>query len=292
MRAAADAFTRGDYQTAAREWLPHAAQGNPEALFQLGQLYRRGLGVKKDIARAEQYYLRAARRGHVLAQGNLGTMLYFKKPKPDPDGAIKWWTAAARNGDPRSQYMLGALYANGNHLPRDLVQAYAWLTLAAANGVVEAGTARTSLARTLDAKTRAAGLARARAIAPRVDFSGLPEPPPNPAAVSAPPSSQPGPTTPSHATPGAASRGAYEVQLGAVDSKQAARDLWARLADAQADILKSHVPIVEPVTRKDIGRTLYRLRIGSFAGHKDASDLCQALTARKVSCFVARRPHP
>ncbi len=302
MRAAADAFARGDYQTAAREWLPHAAQGNPEALFQLGQLYRRGLGVEQDVERAERYYRRAAQRGHVLAQGNLGTLLYFKTPEPDRAGAIKWWSSAARNGDPRSQYMLGALYANGDDMPRDFVEAYAWLSLAAANGLADAAKARASLAKTLDRKTRAAGLMRAREIAPEIDLSALPEPtaeavakapaasPRAPAA--APPAS---PTTPQGAEtspPPPVTEGRYMVQLGALESEPAAVDEWAQLTRTHGDLLGAYEPQIEPITRKDMGRTFFRLRVGPFASHDDASDLCRLLTARKAPCFVARRSRP
>lgn len=74
-QAGAEAYARGDYKTAIDEWLPYAANSDPRALFNLGQMYRLGLGADKDLVKAEQYYRRAAELGHVGAQANLGSML-------------------------------------------------------------------------------------------------------------------------------------------------------------------------------------------------------------------------
>lgn len=41
------AANRGDYATAMREWKPLAEEGNPNAQFNVGQLYAKGYGVKK-----------------------------------------------------------------------------------------------------------------------------------------------------------------------------------------------------------------------------------------------------
>jgi TPR repeat protein len=136
-QAGAAAFARGDYQAAIHEWLPYAAENDPRALFNLGQIYRLGLGVEKDLAKAEQYYRRAADLGHVGAQGNLGS-LYFEREPPEGAEAVRYWRLAARGGDPRSQYLLGIQYFNGDHVPRDYVVAHAWLGLAAAAGLPEA----------------------------------------------------------------------------------------------------------------------------------------------------------
>ena len=83
-KAGAEAYARGDYKTAVDEWLPSAANGDPRALFNLGQMYRLGLGADKDLVKAEQYYRRAAELGHVGAQANLGSMLYDRTPRQGP----------------------------------------------------------------------------------------------------------------------------------------------------------------------------------------------------------------
>lgn len=48
------------------------------------------------------------------------------------------WTAAGLEGDPRAQYDLGIMLANGVGVPRDVVSAYAWLMLAHKGGIKEA----------------------------------------------------------------------------------------------------------------------------------------------------------
>jgi len=45
--------------------------------------------------------------------------------------AIAYYTYAASQGYVPAQYILGILYANGNQVARDVVEAHAWLSLAA-----------------------------------------------------------------------------------------------------------------------------------------------------------------
>jgi TPR repeat protein len=40
-----DAYKRGDYATALKEWTPLAEQGDAEAQFNLGSMYEKGRGV-------------------------------------------------------------------------------------------------------------------------------------------------------------------------------------------------------------------------------------------------------
>ena len=55
-----DAYKRGDYATALREWRPLAEQGDAGAQFYLGTLYAFGRGVSQNYAAARQRYGRAA----------------------------------------------------------------------------------------------------------------------------------------------------------------------------------------------------------------------------------------
>ena len=139
-QAGAEAYARGDYKTAIDEWLPYAANSDPRALFNLGQMYRLGLGADKDLVKAEQYYRRAAELGHVGAQANLGSMHYDRTPRQGTE-AVALWRQAARGGDVKSQYLLGVQFFNGEFVTRDYVQAYAWLSLASRAGIREAAEA-------------------------------------------------------------------------------------------------------------------------------------------------------
>ena len=61
--AGGDAYTRGDYATAFREWRPLAEQGDSQSQYNLGWLYFYGRGVPKDYAQARQWYKKAAAQG-------------------------------------------------------------------------------------------------------------------------------------------------------------------------------------------------------------------------------------
>lgn len=140
-------YESGNFSGAIKDWLPLASENDPNALFNLGQVYRLGRGVAKDMPAARSYYERAARLGHVSAQGNLGTLYFFAEDSAlkDQEKAVSWWQEAATNGDARSQYMLGVLFFNGDVVDRDWTRAYAWMGLAASSGLPEASQAETSM---------------------------------------------------------------------------------------------------------------------------------------------------
>jgi hypothetical protein len=98
LRAAIAAYSRDDFATAARLFLPLAAKGNIQAQSYLGFMYSTGRGVPKNSE------------------------------------AAAWWTLrAAEQGDARSQYLLGLMYDKGQGVPQDYVEAYKWLNLSSAH---------------------------------------------------------------------------------------------------------------------------------------------------------------
>jgi outer membrane protein assembly factor BamB/TPR repeat protein len=56
----------------------------------------------------------------------------------DPGMAGKWWLRAARQGWPMAQNNLSVLFSSGRALPKDLVQAYYWASLADKGGIKRA----------------------------------------------------------------------------------------------------------------------------------------------------------
>jgi TPR repeat protein len=94
-----DAYQKGDYVGAAKEWRPLAEAGDPIAQFNLGLLYLDGHGVPQSSMEAANWFRRAAEQDYVQAQHNLG-----------------------------------AMYGSGQGVKRDLVQAYKWLNICAAKG--------------------------------------------------------------------------------------------------------------------------------------------------------------
>lgn len=159
VKAGVDAWSRGDYAQAVREWQAPADAGDPDALFNLAQAYRLGRGVPADESRAETYYVRAAERGHLQAADTYGLLLFQSGRR---ELALPYVQDAARRGDPRSQYLLGVAHFNGDYVPRDWVRAYALLTLANAAGLPQAVTALAQMDQSIPMTQRqeAAGLAQ------------------------------------------------------------------------------------------------------------------------------------
>jgi TPR repeat protein len=104
-QAGMDAYLRGDYAPALREWRPLVEQGDADAQYNLRVLYGRGHGVLQDYGRARH-----------------------------------WWEKTAAQGNANALYNLGMLYAKGYGVAQDLVQAHKWYSLAAANGYKDAVT--------------------------------------------------------------------------------------------------------------------------------------------------------
>lgn len=127
VKAGVDAWTRGDYATAVREWRDPAARGDADAQFNMAQAYRLGRGVEANQKQAEVLYAKAAAQGHIKAADNYGLLLFQDGRREE---AMPYVTAAADRGDPRAQYLLGIAHFNGDLVAKDWVRAYALLTLA------------------------------------------------------------------------------------------------------------------------------------------------------------------
>ena len=94
-----DAYDRGDYATALREFKPLAEKGDAYAQYNLGVMYDNGQGVPKDYKTA-----------------------------------VKWYTLAAEQGNADAQSNLGVMYYHGNGVPEDNVRAHMWFNLSASTG--------------------------------------------------------------------------------------------------------------------------------------------------------------
>ena len=102
-QAGMDAYNRGDFKTALREWQPLADQGDARAQFSFGLLYENGDGVPRDYAKARQWYEKAAAQGDAKAQLYLGLQSSFGQGVPmDLVEAYMWYSLAAGNGNPHA----------------------------------------------------------------------------------------------------------------------------------------------------------------------------------------------
>ena len=119
-----------------------AKEGNSVARSRLGLLAQRGssraqmsislaaMSENPDVAYA--WMRRAAEQNHSWAQAGLGVAYHsgMGGMKEDKEAAVAWTRKAAEQGVAMSQFLLGFMHYTGDGVPRDLVQAYAWLRAA------------------------------------------------------------------------------------------------------------------------------------------------------------------
>ena len=90
-----------------------AAGGDLFAQNNLGEMYERGRGVRKDDKLARQWYGRAAEAGFGAGQFNYARLLLAGTGGPvDREGALQWLQKAERNGVGQAKAALQQLSAN------------------------------------------------------------------------------------------------------------------------------------------------------------------------------------
>lgn len=99
-KAGENAYHRGDYTTALREWRPLANQGDAVAQYSLGLLYTNGQGVPQDYKTAVYWFRLSANQGNAMAQTKLGLM-YERGTGVTQDFVLahKWYILGAASGD-------------------------------------------------------------------------------------------------------------------------------------------------------------------------------------------------
>ena len=142
----ADMFTRGAgtarNEAAAFTWYRKAAlNGVPEAQHHLAVAYEHGRGAARDRDEARKWYQEAAQQGYDPARFNLALMLETGiGSSADVIAAAELYRVAAERGFAPAQNNYGLLLAEGRgSIAIDLVEAYAWLTIAVENGANPAG---------------------------------------------------------------------------------------------------------------------------------------------------------
>lgn len=315
VKAGVDAWSRGDYAVAVREWEAPAAAGDPDAMFNLGQAYRLGRGVPADPQRAEALYARAAAAGHLQAADTYGLMLFQSGRR---EAALPYIQDAAGRGDPRAAYLLGIAHFNGDIVPKDWVRAYALLTLANGQALPQAASAiaqmdehiplaqrqqgaglAIELQRQADA-TRGRQLAAAdlameekaadgAAVAEAGQATGTESPaeagasfarePSRPAQAAAESSSRPPQPEPAP-RPATASDGPWRVQLGAFSVRGNAERLWSKLSGRSELSGKTRLLVS--------AGGVTRLQAGGFSSRQSAESACRSLKRAGQECLVTR----
>lgn len=126
-----DAFDRGDYQTAVKEFKILVEQNDAGGQYALGIMYDLGEGVPQNSKEAVKYYRLAADQGHADAQNNLGVMYdQGEGVATDYKEAMKWYLLAAENGNSDAPNNIGVMHMIGLGVPRDFEKAHLWFTIA------------------------------------------------------------------------------------------------------------------------------------------------------------------
>jgi uncharacterized protein len=109
-----------------------AAQGNPAAMFRLGQIYEFGrYGVEKDLGKAMDWYIEAANTGDGDQQFTLGDIYTEGKIVPiDLAEAAKWYERSANGGFIFAFVTVGDIYAQGKGVSKNKETAIEWYSKA------------------------------------------------------------------------------------------------------------------------------------------------------------------
>ncbi len=106
------------------------------------------------------------------------------------------------------------------------------------------------------------------------------------AAAAPPPAAAPPVVSHSPVAPAqAVVAGAAQVQLGALDSEQAAMTEWQRLQHKMPDLLSTRQPAIARAEHD--GKTFYRLRTGGFATIATATAFCEQVRQKGTVCTLA-----
>lgn len=276
VRGGIEAWQRADYATAVANWRPLAEKGDPDAAFNLGQAYRLGRGVTLNLAAAQTWFERAAVKGHLDAQTTLGLMLF---ESGDRNAGARWLKVAAEHGEPRALLVYGTALFNGDAVKKDPLLGYAYISRAAAQGLVPAKATLEQLDQILPLEVRKRALRIAMTMA-------KPAPPPKSKAVAPGPRAGP---LPKQAAPGparavpvkpalapvavAATSGGWRIQLGAFSQRASAETLFRKLSGNLAGRQAYFVP----------AGGVTRLQVGPYATRAAAAQACASL--RGQACF-------
>jgi TPR repeat protein len=117
-----------------------AEKGNLRALLFLGDSYKEGKIVPKDIDTSNLYYMKAEEIGSVKAKFMLGKeAVEGNYSKQDIIKGLNRIYQSAKEGYPEAQYYLGIIYYQGQYVEKDISKAYIYFQAAYSRGYQEAG---------------------------------------------------------------------------------------------------------------------------------------------------------
>jgi hypothetical protein len=144
-----------------------AERGDAEAQFHYAYELLNPGGVSERFNDAGMQWLRkSAEQGYAVAQYSLAEAYlqgFKNKGEHAAVESARWFRMAAEQGHFYAQYRYSQACATGQGVPQDMIEAYAWASLAAASGVSDCVQAHDELARRLTPEQIAEGKRRAAA---------------------------------------------------------------------------------------------------------------------------------
>jgi TPR repeat protein len=120
----------------AMEWYNKAAEkGNAPSMNNIGYMYRYGLGVSQNYHSAMEWYNKAAEKGNASAMNNIGYM-YDEGLGVNQNyhSAMEWYRKAAEKGNATGMKNLGYMYKKGHGVSQNYNTAMEWYKKAAEKG--------------------------------------------------------------------------------------------------------------------------------------------------------------
>lgn len=150
----------GDWRGAVTEWSAPAQRGDADAMFNMGQAYLLGRGVRQDRAAAADMFRRAAAKDHLGATASLGILLWQEGKRTE---ALQHLRAAADRGELRAAYVLGVATFSGDSVPKNPALGFAYIARARDGGlpVAQQQAARFATMMTADERMRSEAAAQA-----------------------------------------------------------------------------------------------------------------------------------
>ncbi|MCK5576523.1 MAG: SPOR domain-containing protein [Sphingomonadales bacterium] len=225
-----------------------ASSGDTQAAFDLAQAYRLGKGVAVDMGKARRYYRQAATGGHLDAGAALALIVYYVDD--DKDEGARLWQDVAVCGHGPSALMVAALYANGEHVEKNIDLARGYAGIARSEGEVGADELIEKLGGMTPVIDEMAGSLRTTCAFKEVKTKY------------------------------------WRVQVGAFSSRVAAARAWARLMDMAPDETDGFSPHFEESSPDGGTKPLIRLQLLGYESAEEANGVCRILLEKQHACMV------
>ncbi|MBV1879456.1 MAG: SEL1-like repeat protein [Pseudomonadales bacterium] len=216
--------------------------------------------------------------GNIQATAILALMHKFGEgTQKNASKAFELYLRAAKAGDPLAQFHTGIMFAQGQGVEQNLQQGFSWLRKAEQQGFDRA----TDKLQALGATNTDVGFYQPpaqedKSTKLRIWNFRLPNSVRYPAKTpSSAPLIQP-----------------YQVQVGAMESRKAAINLWQVLTEKHAPLFRQLSPRIK--FSQDPGKQVYRIHTGRFATLQSAKDFCKKLLAKpnQAGCLPMNSTSP